>query len=107
MKIIYLLVICSFILTQPVVAALAPSWEQKIIVVDHLDQDGRVIALDGTVFEIRSAEMRKQALAYQKQSVHILYVNMGGKYVASELKLATEPPFVIPLLEVKKKNTPE
>jgi len=106
-KIIYLFVICSFVLIQPTVAALAPSWEQKTIVIDHLDNEGRVVALDGTIFEIISGKVKKQAQVYKKRSVHVLYTNMGEKYVASKLKPATEPPFVIPTLTVKKKTTPE
>jgi len=107
MKIIYLFFICGFFLVQSVGATLIPSFEQKTIVVDHLDNKGRLIALDGTVFELISPEVKKQARMYKKQSVHVLYMNMGGKYVVSEMKSAIDPLFVIPARVPKKKTTPK
>ena len=103
-KSIFLMSLICLVLIQPAFAALAVSMDQKIIVINQIVDDKMIIALDGSVFEISSSEAIKQVRKLKNQQVHILYVDIGDKMILSELKPATEPPFVIPKLGVSKKS---
>jgi len=106
-KIICFFVVSSLFSIQPLYAALAPSWKQQVIVVDHFDRDGGIVSFDGTIFEISSAEMKKKAQGYMNKTVHILFVDMGDRYVALEMKLASEPPFSLPAKASEKRHSPQ
>lgn len=105
-KSIFLIVFMSFVLIQPVFAALAVSMDQKTIVINQIVDGETIIALDGSVYEILSSKVLKQVQKLKNQEVHVLYVEMGDKMILAELKLATEPLFVIPELPVSENSEP-
>lgn len=101
-----LAVVSLFIFTQPVYSALLASLEQKVITIDHFVDNKKIIALDGSVFEINSPKVLKNAKKFVGQQIHVLYVNMGNKFIVSDLKPATNPPFTIPVKETIKNKRP-
>jgi hypothetical protein len=94
--IICLLVLGSLILSQPVSAKLAVTYEQTIIMIDRIQDSNKIFSADGDVYEFDSSEILGKAQKLKNQQVRVLYVDMFGRKNITDMKLATEPPFSIP-----------
>jgi len=104
--ILSLIALSLFFVTQPAYSALFTSLEQKTITIDRFENNQKLIALDGSIYEINSAELLKKAQTLTNQQAHVLYVKMGDKLILSDLKSAMEPPFRIPVKETTKNKSP-
>jgi len=93
---IYIAIFIGLILVQPVCAKLVASYCQAVIIIDQVEDSGKIIAEGGGILEVNSPELIKEAKAFKKQQIRVLYMVMGEKKFITELKPVTAPPFTIP-----------
>lgn len=81
---------------QPAFARLIATYDQALITIEQIEDEGNIVAEDGTIFAVHSPELIQKAKAFKKQQVRILYVVMGEKNTITKIKPAATPPFEVP-----------
>jgi len=98
-------VFVGLILVLPAYAKLVATYDQAIITIDQIEDDGKIIAENGTIFAVHLSELINDARAFKKKQVRVLYVVMGEKNTIAEIKPAVAPPFEIPARAISREAT--